>query len=164
MSILIVEVLSEGLIFGADRNITSTYGSGQTVQEYQRPKVLKWPNDETLFGFVGAARINGLPIEIWLDSIKDFISINSIELLAKELNDRVDKQRTIDEEDGPPEPLIIHLGKFEKRRLLVTIHLDIRNIYRLGRFSYLDIRKKYFYDEQFWRFFPDTDPSEIRKV
>ena len=50
MSILVVEVLSEGLIFGADRNITSSYTNGSTFQECKRPKVLRWPDDNHLFG------------------------------------------------------------------------------------------------------------------
>jgi hypothetical protein len=43
MSILVVEVVSEGLIFGADRNITVTR-EGITTQPVELPKVLRWPS------------------------------------------------------------------------------------------------------------------------
>jgi len=71
MSILVVEVLSEGIIFGADRNITYTDVNGSTTQGTSRSKVFKWPTERFLFGFVGAATVGGLPMDEWLDSIKD---------------------------------------------------------------------------------------------
>ena len=61
MSILVVQLVPEGLLFGADRNITSQLklsdGSVEIVVSGQseRPKVLKWPNREVIVGYVGAA-------------------------------------------------------------------------------------------------------------
>ena len=68
MSILIAEVLSEGMIFCADRNITTECTNGTTIQEKQQAKVLKWPTERHLFGFVGVAEIGGLPMHDWLTS------------------------------------------------------------------------------------------------
>jgi hypothetical protein len=73
MSILIVEVLSEGLIFAADRNITASYLDGTSKQTDRRPKVLKWPNERAMVGFVGVARLNNQPIHEWMQKfIEDF--------------------------------------------------------------------------------------------
>ncbi len=72
MSILIVEALSEGLIFAADRNVTASYQDGTSKQIDPRPKVLKWPNERAIIGFVGVAQINNLPIHEW---IQKFIGV-----------------------------------------------------------------------------------------
>lgn len=54
-----VQLVPEGLLFGADRNITSETTLGDatvlvTVSgQSQRPKVLKWPNHEVIVGLIG---------------------------------------------------------------------------------------------------------------
>jgi hypothetical protein len=55
MSILVVEVVARGLLFAADRNVTVTDRGGTTSQPIQQAKVLRWPRDDVLFGYVGAA-------------------------------------------------------------------------------------------------------------
>lgn len=166
MSILVVEVLSEGLLFGSDRNITTTYAGRFTTQETQQPKVLRWPNDNYLFGFVGVSTVGGLPMHEWLDTLtKEFESKSLLEEIARDLNQRVQLQRSQDEGKGPPEPLIIHLGGFErKEHYWVPQVWHIRNVYGLGRFGYLDFRKEFYFDDQFRTYFQDVHPSEIRKV
>ena len=67
MSILVVEVVSEGLIFAADRNITVTMPDGATTQPEGRPKVVPWPRQDVLLGYVGAASLNGQPVPDWLE-------------------------------------------------------------------------------------------------
>ncbi len=166
MSILVVEVLSEGLIFGADRNITSTYLNGSTSQKCKRPKVLKWPNENYLFGFVGAAEIGGKPMHEWLATLtEEFKSKKSMNDIANDLNGKVQKQRIQDEKNSPTQPLIIHVGGFEKKdNFWVPQVWHIRNVHKLGRFGYLDIRKEFSCDDQFWEHFKSVHPSEIRKV
>jgi len=94
MSILVVEFLSEGLIFGADRNITLTYPNGSTTQKSQHPKVLKWPNENYLFGFVGAAQIAGIPMHEWLATLtKEFKSKPSLSDIVNEFKSKVQIQR-----------------------------------------------------------------------
>lgn len=165
MSILVVEVLSEGLIFAADRYVTSTYQDGTTEQD-QRLKVLKWPNEKAIIGFVGAAQINKKPIHEWVQEfIEEFKDFSSFEQLSKELSGRVEKQRKIDEGNNPAQPLIIHVGGFEKREgFMVPIIWFIRNTYKLGRYGYKDFRKEFKYTEEFWGKFKDTSPDEIKKV
>ena len=96
MSILVVEVLSEGIIFGADRNITYTDDNGSTTQGTSRSKVFRWPTERFLFGFVGAATVGGLPMDEWLDSLKDeFANKTSLEEIAQELHQKLQLQRII---------------------------------------------------------------------
>jgi hypothetical protein len=165
MSILVVEVLSEGLIFGADRNITAMPKGGEPTQVKKQPKVLKWPKKNILFGFVGAARVGGTPMHQWLNSIKrEFRALTTIEEIAQSLKNKVQEQRSRDEANGSAEPLIIHLGGFEKRDgYWAPVVWYIRNVYKYGRFGYLDFRKEFECSETFWPYFKDVDPSEIRK-
>jgi hypothetical protein len=163
---MVVEILSDGLIFGADRNITTTLTDGSTAQNTREAKVLRWPNNDILFGFVGAARINNMSVAAWLESIRGkFRKIDGLENIANELRDLVQKQRGIDEGAGDPEPLIIHLGGFEKKaRHWVPYVWHIRNVHNIGKFNYLDFRKDFICNEEVWNYFKDIDPSEIRQV
>lgn len=166
MSILVVEVLSEGLIFGADRNITHTYPNGSKAQESEQPKVLKWPNENYLFGFVGAAQISGMPIHEWLVTLtQEFESKTSLEDIVNELKNKVQIQRNKDEGNNPARPLIIHIGGFEQKDgYWIPQVWYIRNVYKLGLFGYLDFRKEFDCADAFNEEFKNIHPSEIRKV
>lgn len=166
MSILVVECLSEGLIFGGDRNITITTPDGSTTQKSDHPKVLKWPNDNYLFGFVGAAQIAAMPMHEWLSTLtEEFRSKTSLKDIVVELNNKVKTQRIIDEGNSPAQPLIIHIGGFEKKdNYWIPQVWFIRNVYEHGQFGYLDIRKEFDCDDAFYKEFKDVHPSEIRKV
>jgi hypothetical protein len=166
MSILIVEALYEGLIFAADRNVTATSQDGATKQVDPRTKVLKWPNEKAIIGFVGAAQIDNQPIHEWiLKFIEEFRDFNSFEDLSKELSRRVEAQRKIDEGKRPAQGLIIHVGGFEERGgVMVPVVWVIRNAHKLSHYTYKDIRKDFECKEAFWEEFPNTYPDEIRKV
>ena len=74
MSVLVVQVVRDGLLFGADRNVTTTVHQPGVVASGQapRPKVLKWPNHEIVVGYVGRAMIaDGVHTDEWL---YDFIA------------------------------------------------------------------------------------------
>jgi hypothetical protein len=150
--ILALEVLSEGIIFGADRSITYTHVNGTTTQGAPRLKVLKWPTESFLFGFVGAATVGGLPMDDWLDSIKDeFANKTSLEEIAQSLHGKIQSQRAIDEGDNPAEGLIIHVGGFERKNdIWLPFVWHISNAYKLGKFGYLpDFRKRFVCSEAF---------------
>jgi len=72
VSILVVHLTPQGLLFGADRNVTTQVerqDSELVVRvegQSQRPKVLKWPNREAIVGYVGTAQIRGQPTDEWL--------------------------------------------------------------------------------------------------
>ena len=114
MSILLVEVVPQGLVFGADRNVTFTKQrmteSGNITIEIhgqnQRSKVLRWPNRKALVGYVGAAEIGKIPTDEWLyDFIGSHVDFISFEVLSESLRSKVEEQRRIDEGDLKPETL-----------------------------------------------------------
>jgi hypothetical protein len=163
MSILVVEVLSEGLIFGADRNITSTYPDGRTSQEDRRPKVLKWPDKNHLFGFVGVAEIGGKPMHEWLETLtEEFKTKTSLKEISNHLNTKVQEQLS---KGSKTSPLIIHIGGFEKKDgYWIPQVWFVRNVYGVGHFGYLDFRNEFSCGDAFIEHFKDIHPSEIRKV
>ncbi len=152
MSILIVEVVPQGIIMGADRNITEAEG-GQILGQGQRPKVLRWPKKKALIGYVGVAEIDGMPTDEWLyDFIGDNIDFNNFDELSRSLCERVEEQRRIDEAGGEVEPLIIHLAGFQEGGGSLKPFIGyIRNAYALGPDGYEDFRKEFQYTEEFWQ-------------
>jgi hypothetical protein len=118
MSILVVQLVPEGLLFGADRNITSQLtmrdGSTEIVVSGQsgRPKVLKWPNREVIVGFVGTAEIEGQPTDQWLYAfIGRNLGFPDMETLAQKLTSELDVLCRAGDFSGPT---IVHLGGFEQ--------------------------------------------------
>lgn len=117
MSILVVQLSPQGLLFGADRNITSqlTLSDG-TIEivvsgQSERPKVLKWPNHEVIVGYVGVAEIEGLPTDQWLYRfIGRNLEFPDLETLATTLNSELDALYRGSDFVGPS---ILHLGGFE---------------------------------------------------
>ncbi|MCP4258684.1 MAG: hypothetical protein GY774_14465 [Planctomycetes bacterium] len=166
MSILVVECLSEGLIFGADRNITTTYPNGKTTQKNKRPKVLKWPSENYLFGFVGTAQMDRMPMHEWLATLtEEFKSKTSLKDIVDGLKNKVQAQHTKKMGNNPTQPLIIHIGGFKKKaNYWIPEVWFIRNVYGYGQFDYLDIRKEFECGDAFYKNFEGVHPSEIRRV
>jgi hypothetical protein len=180
MSILLVEVIPQGIIFGADRNVTirrvvpqspGTVGNTNIniIQEYrgqsQRPKVLRWPQRKALIGYVGEAKISGVPTDEWLyDFIGDNLNFQNFEVLSESLRLKVEEQRRIDEGNRQAAALIIHLGGFEERDgvQVPTIYV-IRNVWHHSPTGYEDIRKEFQKVEAFGEAFQNTLPQEIRR-
>jgi hypothetical protein len=113
VSILVVQLVPEGLLFGADRNITTSLRRGDDVLasgQSLRPKVLKWPNHEIVIGYVGRAMItDGVHTDEWL---YDFIGRNldtPLPQLAYELKSKLefDLRGQVDDD-----AMILHLGGF----------------------------------------------------
>jgi len=174
MSILLVEVLPQGLVFGADRNVTFTkqravQGGSITIEihgQNQRPKVFRWPNRKALVGYVGVAEIGGIPTDEWLyDFIGSHLDFPNFGVLSESLRVKVEEQRRIDEGNLGPEPLIIHLGGFEEREgVQVPVTWYIRNAHGFGALGYEDFRKEFLNSEAFWYYFPNITPQEIRAL
>jgi len=172
MSILVVQVLSQGITFGADRNITETKVTSDSngwpvtfvLGQSQRPKVLRWPNRRALIGYVGVARIGGIPTDEWLyDYIGNHFEFSTFETLAHDLTETIQRQRTLDEGQRDPEALLLHLAGFEERdSQQVPVVWYIRNPHGLEDGFYVDIRKEFLCSEEFWHYFPNTSPSQIR--
>ncbi|MBA7514790.1 hypothetical protein ES705_06825 [subsurface metagenome] len=175
MSILVVQVLYEGIIFGADRNVTRTSihktEDGKTVYIFkgqsQRPKVLRWPNNKALIGYVGAATIGGIPTDEWLyDFIGRNFGFQNFEALAYGLKDEVQAQRIIDEGHEEAELLIIHVAGFEEREEhQVPVIWYITNSHKLDpNIGYTEINKDFGASEEFWKkkYVGHHTPQDIR--
>ncbi|MEP7341527.1 MAG: hypothetical protein ABI977_27595 [Acidobacteriota bacterium] len=133
MSILVVELVPEGIVFGADRNISDTHVGPVEVLEdsaqgrfIEQPhyhyfqssgaKILRWPKRKALIGYVGEAIIGGTPSDEWLyDFIGENINFDNFTGLAESLRRGVEDERRKDEGEENPRALIIHLAGFEER-------------------------------------------------
>jgi hypothetical protein len=111
VSILVVQLVPEGLLFGADRNVTVEVPQGSVVASGQspRPKVHRWPNREVVIGYVGRAEIAGQPTDEWLYSFIGHNVHRDLEELPHELNGAL--VRDLGSRVGDSE-LVIHLGGF----------------------------------------------------
>jgi len=138
MSILVVELIPQGIIFGADRNISiEAKGEPQHIDgsdgksyyeiihrhyfQTPRPKVLRWPQRTALIGYAGEADIGGATDEWLYEFIGDNLTFRSFETLAESLRQCVqeqywaEKERHYIEAENKFLPLIIHLGGFEEK-------------------------------------------------
>jgi hypothetical protein len=118
MSILVVQLVREGLLFGADRNVTTqrtlTDGTAQVIVigQTQRPKVLQWPNRDVLLGYVGEGTIGGKSTDRWLYSFMgQHLDFPTLKDLAEDLRIELDG---LFQAGDFKQPLIVHLGGFEE--------------------------------------------------
>jgi hypothetical protein len=167
MSFLVIEILSKGIIFGADRNVTATYNDGSQDQNEKIEKVLKWPNDKCLVGYVGVGEVGGLSTKDWMEKfIQANLNFKNLETLAEDLRNKVEEQRRIDEDTDNPEAFIIHLGGFEiEDGILIPKIFFITNIYGLDDHgNYQDFRREFKCTEEFWKYFPGISKTNIKSV
>lgn len=118
MSILVVRLVPEGLLFGADRNITAQVTLSDATEEIivtgqtERPKVLKWPNHEVIVGYVGAADFDGEPADEWLYAfIGRNLNAEDLDAVAHSLTNELNALSCDGRLHGPS---ILHLGGFER--------------------------------------------------
>lgn len=116
MSILVVQLAPAGMLFGADRNITTEwrFKSGLTeavaTGQSEHPKVLKWPNHEVIVGYVGQAELDKRPTEEWLYSfIGRHLEFDSLQEVADALTADLNALLPA----FSKEPMVLHLGGFE---------------------------------------------------
>jgi hypothetical protein len=165
MSFLVIEVLSKGIIFGADRNVTTTEVDGSVHQNEKIEKVLKWPKNNCLVGYVGVGEVGGQSTRDWMNDFiqknQDFISINA---MAEDLRIKIEEQRRIDEGVGPAEEFIIHLGGFEKEDgLSIPKVYLITNIYDIdANGNYCNFKKEFKCTEEFWKYFRSSSKLSIK--
>jgi hypothetical protein len=116
MSIFVCEVLADGIVFSADKNVTITKVDGHgncvsTVQDLSS-KILRWPKRKALLGYVGCAQVGSQTTYDWLyDFIGEHIAFSEPAVVANDLRDRL--QREI---GGPNAPQsIVEFATFAKR-------------------------------------------------
>lgn len=113
MSILVVHLVPEGLLFAADRNITTSLAAGNVrlVGQSQRPKVLKWPNTDAIIGYVGQAEIGGVMTDEWLYRFMGRnLTFPDFATLAGSVTNDLNAAMTAGDVTTP---LVIHVGGFE---------------------------------------------------
>ena len=94
MSIFVGEVLADGIVFAADKNITISKldGQGNVVSTVQEPgsKILRWPKRKALLGYVGCGQVGGQTMQEWLyDFMGEHIEFTEPEVVANEMRDRL---------------------------------------------------------------------------
>jgi hypothetical protein len=114
MSIIVFHLVPQGMVFAADRNVT-TRVTGRIVRtgQSQRPKVLKWPNRDVAMHYAGqAAMADDQPTDLWLydfigrhldDDLPDIASA-----LCQDLDDARERKEIYSY-------IVIHLGAFEQQ-------------------------------------------------
>ena len=119
MSILIIEILPQGMIFAADKNVTVSEEierlEGVAVYQAQDvgSKILRWPHNRGLIGAVGLAEIGGRSIYDRLyDFVGDHVDFSDPGSVATDLRDLLQR---IAGNLNPPEELIVEFGTFTKR-------------------------------------------------
>lgn len=176
MSFMVIYVVKEGIIMGADRNITRTQvinGENTIINlmgQTQRPKVLRWPNNKAIIGYVGAGQIGNQPTDEWLyEFIGNNLEFHNFEELSESLRSKIQAQRTIDEADNhQPEPLIIHLAGFERDGdYVIPVIYYIHNHHnvvtgKLGEY-YSDIRSEFICSEEFIQYIRNIPKEKIRE-
>jgi hypothetical protein len=121
MSILLSAYYPEGIVYVADKNITFTVNTLNGTRKYVEPtgtKVLSWPNNKAIIGYVGLGSLAGLTLEEYLRTFiagtRDF---TDIDLLANQLRDQiqVDFSEDFATKEVDDKQLIFHLGGFTKK-------------------------------------------------
>lgn len=116
MSIFVCEVLADGIVFAADKNVTITKIDGQgncvsTVQDLGS-KILRWPKRKALLGYVGCAQVGSQTMHDWLyDFMGEHIAFTEPAVVANDMRDRL--QREIGGADAPQS--IVEFAAFAKR-------------------------------------------------
>ena len=97
MSILVCEMLPIGIVFAADKNVTipSLDDSGNVVATVQDLgiKILRWPRNRALLGYVGRAAVGNQSMHDWLhDFMGDHIAFTDPEAVAIDMRDRLQSE------------------------------------------------------------------------
>ncbi len=164
MTILVVQLVPEGLLFGADRNVTTTVQQGAIIASRQalRPKVLKWPNRAVVVGYVGRGKVAGKYTDDWLEN---FIGHNldtdlSLQQLAENL--KSDLESDLGGQVGA-QAMILHLGGFvEDAGQWKPQVWYIRNMRAMDAFGYEDIAAEFDVSEEIDHYFSGKTGNEIR--
>jgi hypothetical protein len=126
VSVLLSAYYPEGIVFAADKNATITYiPSGIKHVEPTATKVLSWPFQKAIVGFVGLGRLAGrLMMDEWMRIfIAETRELDDIDRVAHRLRDRV--QEDFDKDYPAPadtrdKHLVIHFGGFAARNGIQT--------------------------------------------
>lgn len=150
MSIFVSEIVPEGIVFAADKNITWSYRdeNGAVVADVQDlgSKILRWPKHKALLGYVGRAELAGRTMYDWLyDFMGDHIDFSEPAVVANDLRDRL--QAEIGGEGMPDS--VVQFATFARRDShIVPEFWHITNIPGLDRNGYRPAEAEFYASER----------------
>lgn len=164
MSVIVIEVVPEGIVFGADRNRTQTNTQTGQQAQIQVTKVGKSANNRILVGSIGCGLIAGVSALDWL---LDFVNARenlALEDLAREVKEAVQTARNAT--DGAnPRPQIINLAGFvEDNGVMVPSVRYISNCWSLVNGNYTDVRSDFGEYPDVFRLNLPVAPALVRPV
>jgi len=113
MSLLVVYLVPEGILFAADRNLSAPSGN-RMVTVAEASKVLEWPDGSAILGYVGRASVEGDPADEWLRRfMDDHPRTDNLGAVCDELAARLERAmaNVADDERG----MILHVAGFHRR-------------------------------------------------
>src|SRR3954468_2715342 len=131
MSIFVAELVADGIVFAADKNITWTTQdrNGQPIASVQDlgAKILRWPKRKALLGYVGRAEVAGKTMHDWLyDFMGDHVRFDDPAAVANDLRERLQA-----EIGGPDQPeSIVQFATFARRgKHIVPEYWHVTNVH-----------------------------------
>jgi len=137
MSIFVAELLPDGIVFAADKNLTLTFvdPAGAQLGGVQEigSKVLRWPHAKGLLGYVGLADVGSQSMHDWLyDFIGDHIGFTDPAPVAADLRNRLQS------EIGHADRAIVQFGAYAMRQgCIIPEYWSITNVPGLDQDGYL---------------------------
>ena len=168
MSIFVAEIVADGIVFAADKNITiptAQDGNGYPIASVQDlgAKILRWPKQKALLGYVGRAGVGGKTMHDWLyDFMGDHIGFVDPAKVANDLRDRLQT-----EIGGPDQPAsIVQFATFARREgYIVPEYWHITNVHGLDGNGYWPPADNFIAVEQMFKpnpIDPNFQPHHIR--
>lgn len=147
MSVNVIQILPQGMIFAADRNITDLDPiTDEPIGQREGKKIAK-VRERFLVGYVGASKLGGLDsLDYLIDLVESHEPGKSLEEVAQAVRDGVEEQRKADDEgrdQGPRAQIISLAGFIERAAEIVPEVYYISNAWTLDRGEYKQITENF---------------------
>ncbi len=143
MSTIVIEVVPQGIIFGADRNRTLTKLLTGEKSQIQVTKVRKSANEKVLIGSIGSGEIANKSAQDWLSDFVNEREKLSLEEIAKEVKEAVEKERKLADGSSPVGQIINLAGFVEEGGVIIPSVRYISNCWSLIKGNYDDVRPEF---------------------
>lgn len=142
MSAILIRVFAEGIVFGADRNVTVDGKCDGTVTV---PKICKSRDSRVLIGNIGVTNLGGFNALDQIKEVVDSFEGERLSKIAKEVQSGVYQQRLIDDRGKKIRPQIVSIAGYEERDGAVVPECwYISNCYELDEYGdYKDYRSEF---------------------
>lgn len=143
MSAILIRLFADGIVFGADRNVTV---NGVCDGSVTTDKVCKSANGNVLIGSIGEGELGGKWALEQITEVVDAYADAPLAIIAKEVQSAVYHQRKDDDKGkSSPGEQIVNLAGFEERDgVIVPECYYISNCYELTeKGTYDDVRQEF---------------------